>query len=130
LSKKFIPLNTLRTLYAKEIARTIQILKQHMGKQNVIKSRKIAEAIGIYEEPMAAHVLIRSLIRVAIDVGELPVGASGDGYYVICSQRELDEYVARLNGRARKMLGRASQVSRFFYNRSKQSALTAEELEA
>ena len=77
------------------------ILLAHQGKQNAIASAEIAKAIGIVEND--THAQTRALILECAEQYRLPVAASANGYYLITSQQELDEYMANLDLRIEGM---------------------------
>ena len=73
-----------------------EMLLNHKGKANAITSGKIAVALDIPENDTVATT--RSLITKLIREG-LPIGATDNGYFLIETQEELNEYIQRLNDR-------------------------------
>lgn len=88
-----------------------EIILKHKGKDNAIKSKTIALMIGINED--ATHIGTRSLITKLIKNG-MPIGACDNGYFLLETQKEVDEYHQILNGRMYEIYERAIRVQNNF----------------
>jgi hypothetical protein len=84
-----------------------EILLQHKGKANAIKSKSIASAIGISEDD--THIGTRSLITKLVKQG-LPIGACDNGYFLIETQKEVDDYSQLLNSRIQEIYDRIGRL--------------------
>ncbi len=73
-----------------------QILLEHVGKDKAIKSKVIALRIGVKEDD--THIKTRGLITELVKQG-LPIGACGNGYFIMVAQKEVDDYQQILNNR-------------------------------
>jgi hypothetical protein len=73
-----------------------QILLEHVGKDKAIKSKVIALRIGVKEDD--THIKTRTLITELVKQG-LPIGACGNGYFIMVTQKEVDDYQQILNNR-------------------------------
>jgi hypothetical protein len=73
-----------------------EIILKHKGKANAIKSKTIAAMIGINEDD--THIGTRSLITKLVKQG-LPIGACDNGYFIMETQEEVDDYQQILNNR-------------------------------
>lgn len=90
-----------------------KILEAHKGKNNKIRSREIAEKVGRPSKE-DTHSTIRTLIKETIHLFNLPVGATGGGYFLINNEEELDQYKAYLHKRALETLQRGLDVEAYF----------------
>ena len=95
------------------------ILMQHIGKDNAIPSREIANQIGIDAGP--SKVIIRKKIKESMIKYELPIATTSKGYYLMENNPEdLKRYQKSLTKRALDDVERGVLVGRFFskyYNR-------------
>ncbi|WP_020589974.1 hypothetical protein [Desulfobacter curvatus] len=89
-----------------------EILEKHCGKRNQISAGKIGPQIGINED--ATHVQTRGLILQAIEELNLPIAGGSRGYYMIDTERELEEYVNSIDGRIAEMEKRKNLVQKAF----------------
>lgn len=69
-----------------------KLLSDHKGKGNGITQSKLSDALGMKTSTL------RSEIRRLREQRELPIGNKGDGYYVIQSEEELQDYIGYING--------------------------------
>ena len=77
-------------------------LLKHRGKENGIKSTKIAEMFGLSKE--SSLVEPRTKIRKTIIKYILPIASSTYyGYYFINNEEELKEYIGSIQGRIDRM---------------------------
>ncbi len=106
-----------------------EILIVYKGKAKAIKSKDIAKAIGIEEGP--SSVTIRNLITETIHKYQLPVaGNPAKGYFLMESQKELDEYIKTLNSRILQITDRLVRITLYFARFNKDpTKLTPETLE-
>jgi len=90
------------------------VLEQHIGKSNAIKSPVIAKLVGI--DPGPSNVSIRTLITETIHKFKLPVAATPQhGYFIINNQTDLTNYVNSLLRRNAKNLDRAMSIQTYFH---------------
>ncbi len=99
------------------------LIQTHLGRDHPIKSKDIGAAVGIFEKDSAGHMIIRYAVKNIIYRYRLPIGACHEGYYVLATERELYDYLNRLNFRANAILDRSRQVRYNFYNSVKQTTL-------
>jgi len=88
-----------------------EIILQHKGKANAIKSRTIALMIGMSEDD--THIGTRSLITKLIKDG-MPIGACDNGYFLLETQQEIDDYHQILNGRMLEIYDRIIRIQNNF----------------
>ena len=103
------------------IAKIREIILKHKGKKNAIKSKVIAARVGIAEDD--THIGTRSLITKLVKKG-LPVGACDNGYFLMETQKEVDEYNQILNNRIEEIYDRKGRMqSNFdrFYGKKKKT---------
>ncbi|MHA1315788.1 MAG: hypothetical protein ACTSRB_17925 [Candidatus Helarchaeota archaeon] len=82
-----------------------EILENHKGKANSIKSNKVAELVGI--DPGASNANIRKYITEILKKGDLPIAATpAKGYYLMETESELNSYIASLESRIREITSR------------------------
>jgi hypothetical protein len=97
-----------------------EILEEHKGKSNQISAGEIGPQIGVEED--ATHVQVRGLILQTIEEFGLPVAASSRGYYLISSEKELNEYLDGIEGRIEEMKKRKRLVKGAFESYYKSNA--------
>lgn len=98
-----------------------EIILGHKGKANAIKSKTIATMVGINEDD--THIGTRSLITKLVKQG-LPIGACDNGYFLIETRKEVDEYGQLLNSRIQEIydrLGRLQFNFDMYYGKVKKS---------
>jgi hypothetical protein len=83
------------------------IILRHSGKASAITSKKIAIAIGINEDD--THIGTRSLITKLVKRG-MPIGACDNGYFLLQTQKEVDEYGQLLNSRIQEIYDRIGRL--------------------
>jgi len=88
------------------------IIVDHQGKDNQISADEIGPMVGIYED--ATHVQTRASILKTIEKFKLPVAASSRGYYLIKDEKELEEYMSRIDNRIFEMENRKTLVEAAF----------------
>ena len=74
-----------------------KIILEHKGKANAIRASAIGKALQIPENETVSHT--RALITKLIMEEGMPIGAFGGGYFYIEDQKELAEYMERLQQR-------------------------------
>ncbi len=90
------------------------ILLEHQGKKNAIKSPEIAELIGI--EPGPSNVTIRKLITDTLKQFNLPIsGNPALGYYLIETKQELRETLTSLDSRIHGITERIAYINASYY---------------
>ncbi|MDS0261892.1 ATP-binding protein [Haloarcula sp. S1CR25-12] len=90
--------------------RIAEILEQHQGSSNTITSREIREQLN--HETDEAPSKVRKLISELVLEEELPVASNSNGYYLIQDEDELEDYVDKLEKRARGINERKLGVQR------------------
>lgn len=80
-----------------EIEEIKKIILEHRGKTNAIKSREIANKVGINEDD--THAKTREIIRDIKETDNLPVLACNKGYYLAETEEEFNEYIENLKNR-------------------------------
>jgi len=89
------------------------ILLEHKGKRNAIKSKEIAQQINIDRGP--SNVKIRKLITETLKSFKLPIaGNPGLGYYLIETSEELRGYLNSLDSRIKNITDRKTKVALFY----------------
>jgi hypothetical protein len=107
-----------------------EIILQHKGKAKAIKSKTIALEIGINEDD--THIGTRNLITKLVKEG-LPIGACDNGYFLLETQQEVDEYGQLLNGRMLEIYDRVIRTQNNYntfygvHNKSSVKAKTGED---
>jgi biotin carboxylase len=90
------------------------ILLDHKGKRNAIKSKEIAQQINIDRGP--SNVTIRTKILETIKTYKIPVaGNPALGYFLITNKEELKEYQKSLQSRINKIIERSLIMERLYY---------------
>lgn len=74
-----------------------EILEDHRGKDDPITSREISNQVGI-DEP-GSFPTTRGAITKLLHEEKIPIGASGNGYFILESEDEIDEYIGNLTRR-------------------------------
>ena len=82
------------------------ILKNHIGKDESIKSRGITELTGFRD------VQIRCLISSMVGVHGFPICSGGRGFFIAKDQKELEEHCSSMQRRAIMILKRVSKLRR------------------
>lgn len=95
-------------------------IEQHCGKSNPISSRTLSEKFDI-DEPNSFP-KTREVIRYLVLDEDMPIAAGGKGYFLIETQEELNEYVARLASRENKIEERRIAVLRAAENSDRLSS--------
>ncbi|MFX1295809.1 MAG: hypothetical protein ACFFD2_13275 [Promethearchaeota archaeon] len=91
-----------------------QILLQHRGKENALKSPEIAELIGI--DPGPSNVNIRTKITETLRMYSLPIaGNPSIGYFLIQNREELLETLDSLQSRMNKINERMLYINAAYY---------------
>lgn len=90
------------------------ILLNHQGKNNAIKSPDIASQIGI--DPGPSNVRIRKLITETLKKYHLPIsGNPAKGYYLIKTKKELKETIGSLDSRIHNITDRKAYITASYY---------------
>ena len=90
-----------------------EIILSHKGKARAIKSKTIALRVGIKEDD--THIGTRALITKLVKEG-IPIGACDNGYFLLQTQEEVDEYSQLLNGRMLEIYDRIIRMQNNFNN--------------
>jgi len=90
-----------------EMERIKEILLKHRGKKNAIKYREISAIMGYPMEDTQR--VCRAKIKQCEKLFGLPLGSCPDGYYIMQSQEELDEYNADMINRSDEIEKRRKQ---------------------
>ncbi|MCL5949063.1 MAG: hypothetical protein M1490_01125 [Candidatus Bathyarchaeota archaeon] len=100
------------------------IILEHKGKNNPIRASKISHMLNIPENDTVPTT--RKLITKLILNEEMPIAASGEGYFYIENQKELADYMEYLDERIRQTTNRKVKVFSNFqgkYGKAKLSRL-------
>ena len=89
------------------IDRAYELLKR-ATKAVPVKSRELERHLGINDAD--GHPQSRAIIKAVIREKNLPLGATGDGYFVIRTLAELKEYGRTLDARVRGNVNRKALV--------------------
>lgn len=87
------------------------ILTEHVGKENAITSQELSRRLGELDD-LDSTPNTRAAIRELVTEEHVPVGACSNGYFLIETQAELEEYEAQLTERAYGILERRDAVRR------------------
>jgi len=107
-----------------------EIILEHIGKKNGIRSPKLAKIIGV--DPGGSNVNIRRLILETIRIYSLPIGShTYYGYYLIENKDELKEYIRSLDSRRHEIDQRKVLVNVAYYrhNEGEELELTEEKFD-
>lgn len=77
--------------------RVKELLLDHKGADDPITSREINEEVNL--DRVGSFPSTRAVIREIVLQDKIPVAGSSNGYYVIETEEELENYVENLNGR-------------------------------
>lgn len=80
-----------------DIVAVARILVSHRGRENAITSREISERTGL--DSLDSTPRTRGVIRRLSEEYAFPIGASGNGYFLIATRDEAEEYLDTLNTR-------------------------------
>jgi hypothetical protein len=89
-----------------------EILTKYVGHLHPITSATLSRMLGIGDDQRGTRVT-RALIQELVRRG-LPIGATDEGYFVLESQLELEQYVRERNDRAQAILTGSEYVKRAF----------------
>ena len=92
-------------------------LESHVGKGNTISAGEIEKMLGYPVE--GSHVKGRDLVKRCAEKYRIPVGGNINGYYIINTESELNEYTTNLKSRAQKTLERGDLMKKFYEERKK-----------
>lgn len=81
-----------------------EMLLEHRGSDNPIKSREISNELGIDE--VESFPVTRGLIKEILKEDKIPVAGSSQGYFVIETEEELQDYLDNLDSRAMNTIQR------------------------
>ena len=95
-----------------EVKQVKKILMKHKGKRKSITSAEIADMLGIDDGD--THSQVRYLIKRCVYSYPIPLAGDVNGYYIITSQEELDEYCDNLELRARQIHQRKNKMKKFY----------------
>lgn len=87
-----------------------ELLLDHKGADNTISSREISERLD--KEEVGSFPETRMMIREIMIEDEIPIASSNEGYYVIETEEELQDYVDQLESRILGMTERKMHVQR------------------
>lgn len=95
---------------AKVKRRVKELILDHEGADNPITSREINEEIDV--DNVGSFPETRQLIREIIREERIPIGANTNGYFLIQTEDELEEYVDGLDTRMVQIADRKAAVLR------------------
>lgn len=93
-----------------QLKKARDILLKHQGKKNQIKSKKIAEKLGIFEDDTKAQT--RALLFQCAEKYELPLAADQGGYFLIDSDEEYEKYMEDLEKRKKGIEKREKLITK------------------
>lgn len=96
----------------KQIEITFNEISKHTEK-NPIKSKELEKILGIKD--VDGHPATRRIIEETMRQREIPIGANNNGFFVIKSKQELNDYVQALNNRVAGIFGRVAVVNEIYY---------------
>ena len=88
------------------------LIRLHVGHENPLQSADLSRALSIGDDHRGTRVT-RALITDLIRQG-YPIGATGQGFFVIQTSEELERYCRELSSRAAGILARSRNVQRAF----------------
>lgn len=88
--------------------RVEQVIRAHCGKENVIPADKIATKADINDS--GNHTDTKDIIRDLLRDRHLPVGATNQGYYLMETRREVEDYLSTLRSRSHEINRRREMV--------------------
>ena len=89
-----------------------QLLEAHQGKGNAISAGEIEQMLGYPTED--THAKGRKLVERCAKKYDIPVSGDTSGYFIMTNQSELDEYIANLQSRAKKIQERKELMEKNF----------------
>ncbi|MCL9818392.1 hypothetical protein [Natronocalculus amylovorans] len=81
-----------------------EMLLDHRGSDNPISSREISDELGIDE--VESFPVTRGLIKEILKEDKIPVAGYSQGYFVIETEEELEDYLDNLDSRAMNTIQR------------------------
>lgn len=87
-----------------KLERIKQELEKHYGSKNVMSAGIIEDMFGYPKDD--THSNGRRLIKQCAEKYGIPLGSTNDGYYIMTTEEELDEYKANLDSRIEKIKDR------------------------
>jgi len=93
--------------------RAWEVLVQHVGHKNPIRSSQLAVALGMQHDAKTGTIQTRAIIRELVKLG-LPVGATDEGYFILENRQELEQYLLRRQDRAQEILQGNAYIQRAF----------------
>jgi hypothetical protein len=91
-------------------AQVRRVLAGRWGKSEAITSEEISNRLGGVDH-LDSTPRTREAIRDLVVVEGMPIGACGDGYYLIETREELEECLSGLESRAMKILDRRAAIN-------------------
>jgi hypothetical protein len=92
--------------------RILNVLLQHRGEANSIRSYQIGREARVYDRDPTSY-KVRACIRELIDEG-VPIGSGPDGYYIMATTTELQLNIAALSSRISSMTRRRDNLIKAF----------------
>lgn len=93
-----------------------RIMEKHVGEENAITSWVIASLLGIPDN--ATTYRTRKILFEAAEELELPLAASGKGYYLISNDQEYNKYMKNLNSRQAGIDKRKEIVTKNYWKKT------------
>lgn len=87
-----------------------ELLLEHRGSDNPITSREINEIVGL--DDIGSFPSTRAVIREIVMEDRIPIAGSSQGYYVIETEDELEDYIENLENRITNIAERRYGVLR------------------
>lgn len=93
-------------------SRIVAVIANHVGKENAITSKAIAEKVGVKDREGTP--VTRGQIKDVLEKTRLPIGACNKGYFVLANDDEAREYLRNLEDRANAIDARARFVAQAY----------------
>jgi len=90
------------------------LILRHRGKGMAVTVKNIATALAIQEDGGITNPITRKMITEIIETSRLPIGSCSNGYFLITTEDELNDYVKNLNSRIAGIRQRIMNVQRAF----------------
>lgn len=93
------------------LAAARQLLSSRVGHEDAVSSATIARFLGLDDDAKHGTPATRELIARLVAEG-MPIGATAQGYFVLATQDEFQQYIRDLEDRALAIEARAVNVTR------------------
>ena len=91
-----------------------EILKQHRGRDNPVSSRELSDKYDI--DSINSFPNTRAIIRELLVEEKMPIGACNEGYFMIETEEEFEQYLGNLETRKLRIEDRIQAVYKAVIN--------------